>query len=50
MLDRPLEELAAITEEEFRNDFGATPVARAKYEGFRRNVEIAQKNVNEGRS
>jgi len=41
---RPLEELASISEEQFRCDFGATPVSRAKYEGFRRNVELVREN------
>jgi epoxyqueuosine reductase len=40
-----LEELASISEEEFHRDFGSTPVARARYDGFRRNVEIARENT-----
>jgi epoxyqueuosine reductase len=40
----PLENLAAFTEEEFRAMFRATPVWRAKYTGFLRNVAIAMGN------
>jgi epoxyqueuosine reductase len=39
-----LEALAGITEEEFRRMFGGTPVARARYSGFLRNVAIAMGN------
>ena len=39
-----LEKLAAITEEEFRAMFRGTPVARARYGGFLRNVAIAMGN------
>jgi len=37
----PLELLAALTEDEFRGIFRETPVTRAKYSGFLRNVAIA---------
>ena len=40
----PLERMAALTEEEFRVMFRKTPVARAKYAGFLRNVAIAMGN------
>ncbi len=40
----PLEKLAAMTEEEFRSMFGGTPVTRARYAGFLRNVAIAMGN------
>jgi epoxyqueuosine reductase len=40
----PLDKLAALGEQEFREMFGGTPVERARYEGFRRNVEIALEN------
>jgi epoxyqueuosine reductase len=43
----PLENLAAITEEEFREMFRNTPITRARYTGFLRNVATAmgsQKN------
>ena len=43
-----LDELAALTEEEFRGMFRGTPVARAKYAGFQRNVAIAKGNEGEG--
>ncbi len=37
----PLERLAAMEEEEFRAVFGGTPVVRARYAGFLRNVAVA---------
>lgn len=40
----PLEKLAAITELEFREMFRHTPVERARYAGFLRNVAIAMGN------
>ena len=40
----PLEKLAAVTEEEFRSMFAGTPVTRAKYSGFLRNVATAMGN------
>ena len=40
----PLARLAAITEEEFRALFAGTPVARARYTGFLRNVATAMGN------
>ena len=40
----PLEKLAALTEEEFRALFQGTPVTRARYSGFLRNVAIAMGN------
>ena len=40
----PLSELAATTEEEFRSQFRGSPVQRAKYAGFLRNVAIAMGN------
>ena len=39
-----LEELAALTEDEFEKRFGATPVSRARYSGFLRNVRVAMEN------
>lgn len=41
----PLERLAALSEEEFREMFQGTPVPRAKYSGFLRNVAIAMGNA-----
>jgi epoxyqueuosine reductase len=38
-----LEELAALSESGFRDRFRNTPVMRAKYDGFRRNVELAMR-------
>jgi epoxyqueuosine reductase len=40
----PLEELATLTEAEFRARFRHTPVWRTKYSGFLRNVAIAMGN------
>ncbi|MGH9675411.1 MAG: tRNA epoxyqueuosine(34) reductase QueG, partial [Bryobacteraceae bacterium] len=40
----PLERLAALTEEEFREMFRETPVTRARYAGFLRNVCVAMGN------
>jgi epoxyqueuosine reductase len=40
-----LEELAAISEEEFREMFRGTPVMRARYSGFLRNVAVAMGNA-----
>jgi epoxyqueuosine reductase len=45
----PLERLAALTEEEFRALFRGTPVTRARYTGFLRNVAIAMANSGEPR-
>jgi epoxyqueuosine reductase len=41
----PLEKLAGVTEEEFRSMFRGTPVTRARYSGFLRNVAIAMGNA-----
>jgi epoxyqueuosine reductase len=41
----PLAALAQITEEEFRDMFRSSPVSRAKYAGFLRNVAIAMGNA-----
>ena len=40
----PLERLAALTREDFRAIFRHTPVNRAKYSGFLRNVAVAMGN------
>lgn len=40
----PLERLAALTEEEFREMFRGSPVKRARYAGFLRNVAVAMGN------
>ncbi len=40
----PLDKMAALTQEEFRAMFRDTPVWRAKYNGFLRNVAIAMGN------
>ena len=41
----PLEQLAALTEREFRQMFQTTPVVRARYHGFLRNVAMAMGNA-----
>ena len=46
---RPLEELAALTPEEFQRLFRDTPVPHARYTGFLRNVAIAMGNAGEAR-
>jgi epoxyqueuosine reductase len=40
----PLEELGRLSEDEFREIFRASPIQRAKYAGFLRNVAIAMGN------
>jgi epoxyqueuosine reductase len=39
--DTPLERLAGIDEDEFDSAFSASPVLRARYTGFLRNVALA---------
>ena len=41
----PLERMAGLSEAEFRGLFRGTPVSRAKYRGFLRNVAIAMGNT-----
>lgn len=45
----PLEKLAAVTEQEFARMFHGTPVARARYAGFLRNVAAAMGALGEPR-
>lgn len=45
----PLEKLAALTEEEFREMFRHSPVLRSKYSGLLRNAAIAMGNSGESR-
>ncbi len=40
----PLEDLAGLSQEQFREMFRGTPVTRARYSGFLRNVAIAMGN------
>jgi epoxyqueuosine reductase len=40
----PLEKMASLTEKEFGDLFAGTPVTRARYTGFLRNVAIAMGN------
>ncbi len=46
----PLEQMASLSEREFREMFRGTPVTRARYEGFLRNVAIAMENVRNSRA
>ena len=48
-LEPELDTLAGITEEEFREMFRRSPVKRAKYSGFLRNVAIAMGNQRSGK-
>lgn len=45
LLTPDLEEMARLTPEEFRARFAGTPVKRARYRGFLRNVAIAMGNA-----
>jgi epoxyqueuosine reductase len=45
----PLERLAALSEQEFREMFRGTPVPRARYTGFLRNVALAMGNQHDER-
>jgi len=45
----PLERLAALSEDEFREMFRASPIMRARYSGFLRNVAIAMGNARQER-
>ena len=45
----PLEEMASLDEREFREMFRGTPVTRARWRGFLRNVAIAMGNAGEER-
>jgi len=45
----PLEKLAALSEDEFREMFRASPITRARYSGFLRNVAIAMGNARQER-
>jgi epoxyqueuosine reductase len=40
----PLDEMASLTEREFNERFAGTPIKRAKYRGFLRNVAVAMGN------
>jgi epoxyqueuosine reductase len=45
----PLEKLAALTEDEFREIFRRSPIRRARYTGFLRNVALAMGNARQAR-
>lgn len=45
----PLEEMALLSEQEFRDLFRPTPVSRARYAGFLRNVAVAMGNSGSAR-
>jgi epoxyqueuosine reductase len=49
LVNPPLEWLAEMSEEEFRNTFRGSPVRRAKRSGLRRNAVIAMGNSGEGK-
>ena len=40
----PLNELAKLSEEEFNERFAGSPIERARYSGFLRNVAVAMGN------
>ena len=44
-----LDELASLSEEEFNERFAGTPIKRAKYRGFLRNVAVAMGNSGDRR-
>ena len=44
-----LEELAAMTQEQFNERFAGTPIERSKYAGFLRNVAVAMGNSGDPR-
>jgi epoxyqueuosine reductase len=45
----PLEKLAALSEDEFRDMFRSSPIPRSRYSGFLRNVAIAMGNARQER-
>ncbi len=49
LLDPPLEMLAQLSEQEFKKMFQTTPVTRARYSGFLRNICVAMGNSGEAR-
>jgi epoxyqueuosine reductase len=49
LLAPPLEALAAMTEEEFRKTFAHSPIKRAKYRGWLRNLSVAMGNSGDPR-
>jgi epoxyqueuosine reductase len=49
LVNPPLDWLAAMTEEDFARWFYGSPVKRAKFDGFRRNLAIAMGNSKLGR-
>ena len=42
-----VEDWGRLTKPEFRTAFGETPVARARYDGFRRNLDLVRRNSGE---
>lgn len=44
--NKPLDELLKITEEEFNQEFATSPIKRAKYKGFKRNILHNIKKLN----
>ncbi len=49
LFNPPLEELAQISEEQFRELFRDSPIRRARYRGFLRNVCVAMGNSGDGK-
>ncbi len=49
LINPPLEWLAGMSRDEFNVFFRASPIKRAKYEGFRRNVAISMGNSGDAR-
>ena len=43
----PVGDWGRLTKPEFRAAFGETPVARARYDGFRRNLDLVRRNSKE---
>jgi epoxyqueuosine reductase len=49
LFNPPLEALAALSEEDFRRVFGRSPIKRAKYRGWLRNLCVAMGNSGDAR-
>jgi epoxyqueuosine reductase len=49
LFDPPLEALAAMTEEDFRRVFARSPIKRAKFRGWLRNLSVAMGNSGDER-
>jgi epoxyqueuosine reductase len=49
LFNPPLKALAAMTEEDFRRIFACSPIKRAKYRGWLRNLSVAMGNSGDAR-